>query len=101
MGVHAAKKPRFDRRHGEPHGDFQLRPARTCANFAEHFGGNASELAEAAFWVGGIWRVVRGQVRRSAIGIHDKDKALGIGVIMDFLEDRWQNRFDGGPSTVA
>src|SRR5467141_318929 len=98
MRIHAAKKPRFDGRHGEAYGDFQLRTARTSANFAEHFVGNASELAEAAFWVGGIWRVVRGQVRRCAVGIHDKDEALGIGMVMDFLEDRWKDRFDGGPA---
>lgn len=63
--------------------------------------GDMTQLAKSALWVGRVWLFMIEEMRWRAVGIHDKYKALGISVVVQFLEQRSQNISDGRPAAMA
>ena len=63
--------------------------------------GNATQLAKTTLRVTVFPLLGIREMRRRAVGIHDEHKSLGIGVPMQFSEDRTQNIPNGRPTTMA
>jgi hypothetical protein len=97
MWVDATEEPYLDRGHSLTKTDFQRWEILSRVDLLLDLIGDMTQLAKSALWVGRVWLFMIEEMRWRAVGVHDKYKALGISVVVQFLERRWQNISDDRP----